>query len=469
MKKWVCFLVLFLLSPLYAQKNLLPAAKAAFGKKAVQAVSGNRAAGVVRGAGSAQRTLEENAVHMAANRQSARNLPAAASQKSKWRAKNKQAAVLSTPVKLFVEMQNRPLEIIFQKPWTNMSAAERKRFNEFIDVLQKIEEVKTQEKRWNKIHSFERRFIHSNLYSSFMEQNNKITLFTLQNFIQKMQWLDQYPNQGRDMFAVESGRNIVQRLAERLKNEKMIMLGEYHFVSEIQQAVQELAIALKQQNPSRRVVLFTEFLNLPVCAEPAGLPAQAYYRRANAAELAPWSYEQINEDTYARGLFENLLKKQIEVYPLEDRTQYDLLKKASFNQMNLPLVTASRNKSWVRTIEAKMAQIRKTDPDALFIVYAGKGHVSWLSPYSLPKFFTNEKPVVVQVEIKLHAGINTLANIWGEKDPALQFPNRSALFSWEGKDARELAKNTGFDYLLVPSEQLLAKWKRIYEVFLRSH
>ena len=78
-------------------------------------------------------------------------------------------------------------------------------------------------------------------------------------------------------------------------------------------------------------------MNFPVCAEPAGLPAQAYYRRANAAELAPWSYEQINEDTYARGLFENLLKKQIEVYPLEDRTQYDLLKKASFKMKGCTL------------------------------------------------------------------------------------------------------------------------------------
>lgn len=101
-------------------------------------------------------------------------------------------------------------------------------------------------------------------------------------------------------------------------------------------------------------------------------------------------------------------------------------------------------------MESKMRQIRKTDPDTLFVVYAGLGHTSWVYPYSLPKFFANENPAVVALSYVFPIGDEVLSGVWKESfsfyDMRFHFPT---IHYWRGPDARELAKQTGFDYAWV--------------------
>ena len=93
-----------------------------------------------------------------------------------------------------------------------------------------------------------------------------------------------------------------------------------------------------------------------------------------------------------------------------------------------------------------MAQIRKTDPDALFVVYAGMAHTSWIMPYALPKFFAKEKTSVVEFSVGEPSEINTLCGVWDREHPYFR---KQALFYWQGREARLLGRQTGFDYALI--------------------
>ena len=96
-----------------------------------------------------------------------------------------------------------------------------------------------------------------------------------------------------------------------------------------------------------------------------------------------------------------------------------------------------------------MKEIRQTDPDALFVVYAGMGHTSWIIPSSLPKFFVPENPAVVEISSEFTSDWNTLYPVWTENSPYLASYSEYSLFFWVGKESRLLAKQTGFDYALV--------------------
>ena len=156
------------------------------------------------------------------------------------------------------------------------------------------------------------------------------------------------------------------------------------------------------------------------------------------------------EDRYGEKVFARLDKAGVEVYPLEDPVQNKIFETELEEKQQLCLFTiSSRNKTWARVIENKMTEIRKTDPDALFVVYAGIGHTSWMVPQSLPKFFANEQPVVVEMSDNSLSRYNLLHPVWGREDAVFRLRETTTLLYWNGQYARQLAKQTGFDYALI--------------------
>ncbi len=235
-------------------------------------------------------------------------------------------------------------------------------------------------------------------------------------------------------------------------------LGEIHFIKEVQQAVGQLMYALREQNPNRRIVLFTEFIDLPYSGNYSSNQSLfSYYRRVENAALQPLSWQDYLEsgEDYAKDLFEVLLKDGFEIYPLEDREMYDLIREEegvlSKAQVSA-LAIMYRNKMWARVIESKMKEIRQQDPHALFVVYAGMGHTSWLMPYSLPKFFAREKKVVAEITTDFPSEYNLPFVLWDPNHPFFQTVPERTLFYWEGEDASQLGKYTGFYYALVLPE-----------------
>ena len=178
----------------------------------------------------------------------------------------------------------------------------------------------------------------------------------------------------------------------------------------------------------------------------------SYYRQPKGGELQSLSPDLSQVKLYyAENLFSFLLKKKFEIYPLEDISQCNLLIRAQgicpdMRGATSMLAVAERNKSWARIIETKMAEIRKTDPDALFIVYAGMMHTSWIIPYAMPKFFASENPVVVEFTWRESLSLNTLGAVWTIKHPFFRFYEPNSLFYWTGAQARQFGRQTGFDY-----------------------
>ena len=337
----------------------------------------------------------------------------------------------------------------------------------FIKTCQEIDALKQQYVPLDHADHFHRIFLHSQKNTPVLHWNNLIVLKTLQNYIQKIKWLQNYPNQGRDALKSDGKGPLLQQLANHLQDKQLIFVGEFHFTPVIQNFVENLVLTLQKQNPHRRVVLFTEFLFLKPQNLPSGTQLSNYYRPANASTSVPVFPHDITAQTYAQNTFSKLLQKGIEIYPLEDMALFRLAEREMDTDFLLHM--SLRNKTWARVIQRKMAEIRRTDPDALFIVYAGMAHTSWMQPYALPKFFAGEKSAVVEAAVKKQfQRTHMLTNVWTPQDPFFSSPRYNTVFYWTGPDAKKLARVSGFDYHITLSENLLLKLSRYYQIYKRA-
>lgn len=274
--------------------------------------------------------------------------------------------------------------------------------------------------------------------------NKQLLLFS-QTLAEKIDWLRQYPEQGRNDLAYYTGNRPVAFLARELAQYNLVMLGEVHYSENVQDFVSSLMRRIKIDNPNRRVVVFTEFLPIPQGKADTNADVASYYRRGGETELAPLSMTHTGDVDYAPFTFWCMLKSGVEVYPLEDYRQKDLFEKDAPGEFVSMAALLARNKSWARIMEHKMAEIRRTDPDALFVVYAGMGHTSWVTPFSLPKFFASQSPAVVELHPDTNSPFNTVYPVWGKNAPLFQ-PAGTQLVYWVGNSARLLGKQTGFNY-----------------------
>ena len=288
-------------------------------------------------------------------------------------------------------------------------------------------------------------------YSPFSLQNNKLSISANKNLFEKLSWLKRYPNEGRNDLVTEYPADSIKQLADQLKDKKVIILGEIPYVKDIQQTVGDLVLAVKKENPARKIVVFTEYMKLPWEASTYPKSLESYSKHVVVPSSQDYKNSLDCENAYAKEMFQKLIDNQVEVYPLENPVLTDLLERSSGLYKSIPRigVFAAHNKGWKQTIEAKMAEIRQTDPEAVFIVYADIGHTSWLVPYSLPEFFVKEKPIVVEIMQTKPSSMSSLYSVWGKEDPFFKPRTKTSLSYWQGANAQLLGKQTGFDYMLV--------------------
>ena len=464
MKKWIGCLVICLLPwAAYAQKNLLPAARAALGKTAKGVLAGT----VQEGAAAAlTKILPVRAAwnHSSRVGKPHRVLPDVKINLPVIRPKGQAVFMREDRFLLEKNYNNKPAE-------QDSSEAMKK----FQATIMQIDALKKHYQPLDYNGMFESRFVCVNEFSPFAMRNNELVLANLKKYIEQLSEVYRYfvsrPNGVREYGKEETANRTGTNLVRHFKNKKLIFLGEYHYFTEIQQSVAEFIVALKRQMPKRRVVVFSEFVSLPERAMPTGQTLYTYYASL-ADSIQPLKEQELNADLYAQETFRYLLQNQIEVYPLEDEGTIKLLKQEEKSAMHTLLAAAMRNKVWARIIERKMAEIRKTDPNALFIVYAGLGHTSWQMPFSMPKFFAKEKPSVVEFVVNTDCARTTLYNLLGENDPLfVRPPRRKTLFywtekySWNREMKQKLIQNSGFNYLLIVPVDPGALEKRFNEMF----
>ncbi len=364
------------------------------------------------------------------------------------------------------ELLRQAIREIFRKQWALYNLSESKNFQtapgytaspellaEHQALLAQIKKILQADPRLFSNPVFGGHYMPVTVPSAFALKNNQIVLAGAKYLIQKIQWLESLPEQGRPYLQSLNGADAVLRLAKKLTGEKMIMLGEMHYINGIQNAVEELVLELHRLQPQRRIVVFTEFVDLPDSAAPLEGNLDTYFRNVKEETLEKLGDEDLYlRVEYAKSLFATLVRNGVDVYALEDRTLCNMItceESPLLSEKNTARAIMLRNKTWARVIQRKMAEIRRRDPDALFIVYAGMGHTSWAAPYSIPKFFANEKPVVVEISPLTPTRLNTLSVVWGEDDPFFALRKETGLFYWGGPDAKRLGRNVGFDYMLI--------------------
>ena len=284
--------------------------------------------------------------------------------------------ILTLPsAKLKTQIYKSRWEKISHEQWEKLNqplSPEQQKQNQ--QIAAQIQDIRTKNRRYMKNWVFTDICVPMPYPTPFALKNDKMVLALIPKIIQKMAWLELRPNQGRsEMVHLYTG--VLPELTRKLSQEKLIMLGEVHNSYEIQRLVKQLIVKLKFQNPGRRVVLFTEFVEVPPMQKTGQQNYwSSYYRRFSEKDIQPVLPHPLF--SYAGHTLNSIIKQGIEVYPLEDRQLFDLVydeQDYRFESETSLLANAYRNKTWARIMETKMAEIRQTDPDALFIVYAGQG------------------------------------------------------------------------------------------------
>ncbi len=274
----------------------------------------------------------------------------------------------------------------------------------------------------------------------FLEEGQLPDYILAKHNLEISKWFPRIEMQHRTVLALleqfESNAIYVQQepvadmawLARQVKEEtRYLLLGELHDPVVAQQ-IPALLQALRAQNPHRQIFLFTEFL--PEEAEWGNLQKEIVY------------------PGYYRTVFDTALQEKIRVFGLEPNFTYQTEPLLMPNSGVPVKSTLWSTIEGVRLRNEKSLQIlqkyRQQYPDALFVVYAGSGHVAYSQPNSLGDKLVGENTLVALLcpeylespQNHLRNYLTTQFDTW-TKGLFLQ-----RVFQLRGKDLSRLA---GFD------------------------
>lgn len=181
------------------------------------------------------------------------------------------------------------------------------------------------------------------------------------------------PRLKQEAASTEQPANQVQWLAQQIPPQTtQLFIGESHGHHEIHQFVAQLVGQLRAQQPTRSIILLTEFL-------PENF---AWTHRANTSHIPSVFHKHF-------ALWDQVLEQKIPVIGLELPNAFDnnctvryLNNKGVLTKQT---VWASlegvrlRNERWQKTLQT----YRTNFPDALFIIYTGADHVMYNRPFTL--------------------------------------------------------------------------------------
>ncbi|MBO4675831.1 MAG: hypothetical protein J5601_07100 [Elusimicrobiaceae bacterium] len=159
------------------------------------------------------------------------------------------------------------------------------------------------------------------------------------------------------------------------QNTSYLLLGEYHGMPKVLSTVNSLVRTLRQQQPERKIFLFTEFLyhtNHPVVND--------FYKDM----LTDLELDQ-NLNIPVIGLEMELASSHVKV--VGERGMFINITDLWATREGLRI----RNNYWFNILKKYRAEY----PDALFIVYAGIGHLGYTEAHSISHFLPESKTFVI--------------------------------------------------------------------------
>ena len=207
-----------------------------------------------------------------------------------------------------------------------------------------------------------------------------------------------------------------------------LLVGERHGFTEISNAVTQLVLTLRLRYPQRQIFLFTEFL-------PEGKTWK---------ELKAFEGTRLHDPTWQAADI-----SQIPVVGLEPRFVWDNIElRLSYqnkqDQACEQLLWGSvegvriRNEHWLNTLQ----QYRQQYPQALFVVYAGGAHLSYLEPYSLGITLPKEQTLVTSLRPQRYYMGHENQPLVTEFDELTEGRFRDRVIHFTSKEAARIA---GFD------------------------
>ena len=279
------------------------------------------------------------------------------------------------------------------------------------------------------------------------------------NLTLKFTWIQQQPNLGKNLLQKITDREIGFRFYKKLSETNVAFIGEIHGNLPPRIEFANLIKEFKAFHPNRKIVVFSEAAYLKPIEGESVFPYQ-YYRRGAEGVESPINFTEKetpnarlvdDESLQFKEMFSILSDAGVEIYPIEDAVVAQ--KESAQGIISTVNGLAARNKGFARTMQAQMEKIRQENPDALFIYYGGMAHTSWAMPTSLPKFFANEKPLVVELIAEKDADktFSLLPNIWETAHPAFTKTEvgHDYLLSLSSSSTTSAGKMTGFDCRIV--------------------
>lgn len=164
-------------------------------------------------------------------------------------------------------------------------------------------------------------------------------------------------------------------------NISTFLLGEVHYKPEIQENIVDLLSHLRAQNPTREIILFTEFLPQDSVwgIDIKKSPFEVYTKVWKSAT---------DNNILTIGLEPNFVEdNDVEMIYHSASSRWDFLAACYHQNIWASLEGLRiRNENWIQTLN----KYRTLHPDALFIVYAGSGHLIATEPYSIATYFEQQ-------------------------------------------------------------------------------
>lgn len=236
------------------------------------------------------------------------------------------------------------------------------------------------------------------------------------------------------------------------KDLQTLYVGEIHGEPEIPGEVAKLVFSLKNIYPNRHIYLATEFVPAqekePFSLQEALTTPEAIrnalngvqrpaVRVLNAAVRAGIPVVGLEEE---QAIFREVLKETRTIPTLQMYEDYAV----SLVGMRF------RNRAWAKRLRA----LRAADPDALIVVYAGAGHLSYNWDFNLPSL-VGEKSFVLLYTVPSYLSMNNpLFRYFRESEENIaefhSFPHAKLVESWK-KDT-SFKKMMGSDMMVIVKE-----------------
>lgn len=283
----------------------------------------------------------------------------------------------------------------------------------------------------------------------FSYQSNRLLLNSMESIEVKLDWIKQNHKLVQEsLLRVTTSINPEQTLAEMLVKEDLVFIGEPHY--QVQKSVERLVSFLSRMQPDRKIVVFSEFDPFPLALPVASHTSLQSYSSFYEGEV-PTVTQTGEYNWYSKDFVKAMETLNIDVYGLEDPNLLKLGREEVESDVDLsvsPQIILMRNRHWARVMRYIMENVRKDFPDAMFIVYGGRGHFSQFIHASLPSFFPNEKFAVVGIDKEVSASVYGLYGMVDVPE-AYQKVEIPTILGWKENIRRTMSRQIGFDYELI--------------------